>query len=177
MATVLPTLISLLLLAAHTLRLGSTGATLFWLIAAVLAASPVAWKNLALAGLLGFGAWLWTDVALSLIEQRMAFGLPWVRLAAIMTIVTLLCLFAMLMNIGRARRQTSPAEVVPAVVFLLTIAGLALARQMTPMDIILADRFLPGAGPVNSATTFRQSVSPAAIDSSLPGCSFPVACK
>ena len=146
MATVIPTGISLLLLAAHALRLGSIGAALFWLIAAVLAASPAAWKNLALAGLLGVGAWLWADIALPLVEQRMAFGLPWMRQAALPVIGTLLCLLALLMNLARARRRTSAAEVAPAAVFLLTIAGLGIARQMTPMDIILADRFLPGAG-------------------------------
>lgn len=146
MATVIFTFISLLLLAAHALRAGGGVTALFWLGAAALAASPLPWKHLALAGLFGFGAWLWSDVTLALIEQRLAFGLPWMRLAAILAMVTLLCLAATLTNLARARRRTSAAEVVPAVVFLLTIAGLAAAREMSPLDIILADRFLPGAG-------------------------------
>jgi polyferredoxin len=35
---------------------------------------------------------------------------------------------------------------VQALAFLLTIAGLTLARQKTPLDIILVDRFFPGGG-------------------------------
>jgi polyferredoxin len=146
MITTLLTIPSLLFLAAHALRLGSSGGAIFWLIAAGLAVSRVPWKSGAMAGLLGFGAWLWGDITLTLIEQRIALDLPWQRLAAILGTVALLSLVAAVMNCRRANRETYPWSVVQAFTFLLTIAGLTLARQKTPLDIILVDRFFPGGG-------------------------------
>jgi ferredoxin len=146
MITTLLTIPSLLFLAAHALRLGSSGGAIFWLIAAGLALSPLPWKSWAMAGLLSFGAWLWGDITLTLIEQRIALDLPWQRLAAILGTVALLCLAAVVMNCRRANRQIHPESMVQALAFLLTIAGLTLARQKTPLDIILVDRFFPGGG-------------------------------
>jgi hypothetical protein len=146
MTTTILTIISLLFLAAHALRLGSPGGVLFWLIAGVLALSPAPWKSWVLAGLLGFGAWLWGDIALDLARQRMALGLPWLRLVVILGAVTLFCLFGCLMNCCKARRHAEPGNVVQASAFLLSTAGLALARQNTSLDILLFDRFFPGGG-------------------------------
>jgi hypothetical protein len=146
MITTLLTIPSLLFLAAHSLRLGSSGGAFFWLIAVGLALSPVPWKSWALAGLLGFGTWLWGDITLTLIEQRMALDLPWMRLAAILGTVSLLCLAAMLMNCRRAYRGEYPGSMIQALTFLLTVSGLTIARQKTPLDIILVDRFFSSGG-------------------------------
>jgi polyferredoxin len=146
MITTLLTLPSLFFLAAHALRSGSPGGAMFWLLAASLTFSPLPWKSWGLAGLLGFGAWLWADVALALVQQRAALGLPWLRLAAILGSASLLSLAAALMNWRQARCQGRPGSLVQGLTFLLTVAGLAVARQKAAFDIILLDRFFPGGG-------------------------------
>ncbi|MDK9708452.1 MAG: 4Fe-4S binding protein [Desulforhopalus sp.] len=146
MLTTILTLPSILFLAAHAYRVGSPGGAIFWLIAALLAVAPLSWKSLALAGLLAFGSWLWGDITLSLIQQRMALGLPWLRLAAILGLVSLVCLSAALMNVLRARRTGQTDDLVQGLAFLLTLAGLAIAKHKTSLDIILLDRFFPSGG-------------------------------
>lgn len=140
------TLPSLLLLAAYALRIGSIGGSLFWLMTAGLALAPLPWKSWALAGLLGFGVWQWGDITYALITQRLTLDLPWLRLAAILGTVAVLCLVALLTNCRMALRNTGLTGTAQALAFLLTVAGLALARQKTSFDIILADRFFPGGG-------------------------------
>ena len=146
MITTILTLTTLLFLAAHALRTGSPGGAMFWLIAVLLAILPGAWKSWGLAGLLGFGTWFWADITSTLVQQRIALGQPWLRLAAILGSVALLCLAAALMNWRRARCQNRPGSLVQGLAFLLTISGLAVARQKAPFDIILFDRFFPGGG-------------------------------
>lgn len=146
MMTTILTLPSILFLAAHAYRVGSPGGAIFWLTAALLAVMPLPWKSLALAGLLGFGSWLWGDITLSLVQQRMALGLPWLRLATILGVVTLVCLGATLMNLLRARRNGQTSDLVQGLAFLLTVSGLAIAKQKASFDIILLDRFFPSGG-------------------------------
>lgn len=146
MSTTIFTLPSILFLAAHALRMSSSGGVVFWLIAGFLAVSPVPWKNWALSGLLAFGTWLWGDITLALVQQRMALGLPWMRLAAILAAVTLLCLTAAVMNGRRAYCKNRTGSLMQGLAFLLSVAGLAIARQKTSLDIILLDRFYPGGG-------------------------------
>lgn len=146
MITTILTIPALLFLAAHAFRMGSLGGAIFWLMAIFLAIAPVPWKSWALAGLMGFGAGLWGDITHTLVQHRIGSGLPWVRLAVILGTVTLLCLAATLMNWRRARRDGSPGSLIQALAFLLTIAGLAIVRQKTLLDILLLDRFLPGGG-------------------------------
>jgi ferredoxin len=140
------TVIALLLLAAHALRTGEIGGVCFWLLGIGLVVSPWFWKHPALAGLLGFGALLWAGVTVDLAQQRLALGLPWLRLALILGSVTLVCLVAAGWNLRRALQPTSVDSLAPGGAFLLTVTGLSLARQMSPLDILLVDRFLPGSG-------------------------------
>ncbi len=137
---------SLFLLAAHAFRAGSPGGAIFWLTAGVLVVAPLPWKSWALAGLLGFGTWLWADIIFTLVQQRMALDLPWFRLAAILGIVAAVCLAAALMNCRRACCNFRSGSLVQGLAFLLTIAGLSIARQKTSLDILLLDRFLPTGG-------------------------------
>jgi NAD-dependent dihydropyrimidine dehydrogenase PreA subunit len=146
MSSTILTLPSILFLAAHALRMNSSGGAVFWLIAGFLAVSPVPWKNWALAGLLAFGTWLWGDITLTLVQQRLALGLPWMRLTAILAAVTLLCLTAAVMNGHRAYCNNRTGSLMQGLAFLLSVAGLAMTRQKTSLDIILLDRFFPGGG-------------------------------
>jgi hypothetical protein len=146
MTTTILTIPSLLLLCAHAFRVGSPGGGFFWLIAGILAVVPLSWKSLALAGLLGFGTWSWGDIAFTLVQQRITLGLPWLRLAAILGAVIALCLAAALMNCRRACRNSQPHNLVQGLAFLLTVAGLSIARQKTSLGILLLDRFFPSGG-------------------------------
>ncbi|MBU1568723.1 MAG: 4Fe-4S binding protein [Proteobacteria bacterium] len=146
MVTIVLTIPSLLFLVAHASRASSPGGAFFWLAAGILAISPLPWKSWALAGLLGFGTWLWSDITLSLVQHRMALDLPWLRLAAILGAVIAVCLAAALMNFGRACGNSRSGSLVQGLAFLFTVAGLAIARQKTSLDILLLDRFFPSAG-------------------------------
>ncbi len=146
MITSFLTILSLILLAAHAFRQGGTGGALFWLLACVLAIAPLRWKNWGMVGLLGFGVLIWGDVSLTLVQQRLASGLAWQRLAAILGGVILLTLAAALLNFRRACRLREPGSLVQGVTFLLVVAGLVMARQKTSLDIILLDRFFPSGG-------------------------------
>ena len=141
-----PTILSLLLLAAHNLRLASYGGVLFWLMAGVLALSPLPWKHWALAGLLAFGGWLWGDIAVSLTGDRMAGGLPWLRLASILGLVGVLTLSAVVANVHRACRHYRTDSLAQGLAFLLTVAGLAVARERSSFEILLLDRFFSSGG-------------------------------
>jgi ferredoxin len=145
LATIL-TVPSLLVLAAHSLRLGSIGGVIFWLGVIILTFAPLSWKNWALAGLLAFGAWLYADITLGLIGLRLELDLPWLRLLILLSGVILLHLAAAVVHWRRALRDSTSTDLLQALAFLLTVAGLALARQQTAIDIILTDRFIPGSG-------------------------------
>ncbi|MCB2216257.1 4Fe-4S binding protein [Desulfofustis glycolicus] len=140
------TVISLLLLGAHALRTGDINDACFWLLGIGLAVSPWPWTYSALAGLLGFGTFLWVGITVELAQQRLALGLPWLRLAIILGSVTLICFVAGGWNLRRAMQLKSADNLAPGGAFLLTVGGLSLARQMSSLDILLVDRFLPGGG-------------------------------
>ena len=146
MIKIILTIPSLLFLAAHSFQVGSPGGALFWLIASVLAVAPLPWKSWALAGLLIFGCWLWGDITLTLVQQRMAHSLPWLRLAAILGVVIAGCLVAALIHFRSACRDFQPGSLVQGLAFLLTVAGLSIAKQKASLDIILLDRFFPTGG-------------------------------
>jgi ferredoxin len=97
-------------------------------------------------GLLGFGASQYTDVAVSLIVQRLELGLPWLRLSMILGGVILLHLAAAFVHWRKALVDSTSTDVYQALTFLLTTSGLTLVRQQTAIDSILADRFLSGSG-------------------------------
>lgn len=140
------TFLSLLFLAAHGLRLGSSGSVLFWLIAAGLIFTPFLWKNWVLAALLAFGAVLWTDIAMGLVQQRMSLGLPWARLAVILGVVILVSLASSLMNILRASKGDRIKTFPMAAACLITIGALVFIRHKVSLAILLPDRFFIDGG-------------------------------
>jgi ferredoxin len=146
MLTTLLTALSFLFLAAHGLRTGSNGVTLFWLAAAALSFAPWRWKHLVLACLLVFGTWLWADIALRLVQVRLAHGLPYHRLAAIIGAVSLCTLFAAGLQFRAGWQRRESDSVAQAMVFLLAVGGLSIARQKASLPILLADRFFVDGG-------------------------------
>jgi uncharacterized membrane protein YqjE len=81
--------LALLMLGAHFLRFGQLALVALCLLLLVPLFLPRRWAQLLVSAALALGAvvWLWTlaeDV-----QQRLAFGMPWLRLAAILGAVTL----------------------------------------------------------------------------------------
>lgn len=139
-----------LLLAAHALRRGDWGLCL------VLAALPLAlvtrqgWTRLAAAAVLLLGAAQWASTGVDFIQLRLAFGEPWLRLALILAAVCGLTLASSLWLLGAGAQRLFPGqrerERPQATAFALTAGLLALARSTASVPVLLADRFLPGAG-------------------------------
>jgi len=139
-----------LLLAAHALRRGDWGLCL------ALAALPVAlltrqgWARLAVAVALLLGAAQWASAGMDFVQLRLGFGEPWLRLALILAAVCGVTLASGLWLLGPQARalfaRQREAELPQAAAFLLTAGLLALAQSKASVPVLLADRFLPGAG-------------------------------
>lgn len=148
----LPAVLACLLVAAHALRSGDMG-----LFAALLGVTSLLFSRRAFVRLIAIpllcgAALFWAHTALELSAMRRAFGEPWLRLALILGGVSAF-------NLGAALVMTLPAAVrrfsrgpdaagLQAAAFLLTAGILVPARAGTAIPILLADRFLPGTGPL-----------------------------
>jgi polyferredoxin len=138
------------LLAAHALRRGD------WSLCAALAALPLALltrrgaARLVSAAVLVVGAGLWAGAGVDFVQQRLAFGEPWLRLACIMAGVLAASLAGGLWLLGRGAQGLFPrgreVELPQAGAFLLTVGLLAVARIKASVPVLLADRFVPGSG-------------------------------
>ena len=137
--------------AAHFLRFGT-----IWDALPVIILAPAVWFPrllprpllvLAAAG----GVALWVFQTQSLVAWRMNFGLPWIRLAAILAAVSLAHLAAALLLAGRHGRDifgpVRPRDAAATATAILVAAILFLAREKTPFPLLLGERFLPGSGP------------------------------
>ncbi len=148
-----PCLLSFALLAAHAVRSGDWGMAAAWGVMAGLSCTSLAWARLvAMAALFG-GGLFWASTGVDLVRFRMAFGMDWLRLAAIMAAVTGLAMAAWWRLAGEAGRQRhhlgTDTAWPRAVAFLLAAGLLWLARQRTAsIVLLLSDRFLPGSGPL-----------------------------
>jgi len=139
-----------LLLAAHALRRGD------WSLCAALAALPLTLltrrgaARLAAAGVLVLGAAQWATVGLDFVQQRLAFGEPWLRLALILGVVCLASLLAGLWLLGQKAQalfaRAREAQWAQAGVFALVAGLLVLARAKASVPVLLVDRFWPGSG-------------------------------
>lgn len=139
-----------LLLAAHALRRGD------WSLCAALAALPLALLSrhgaarLVAAAVLLLGAAQWTSAGAEFVRLRMAFGEPWLRLALIMAAVCGASLAAGLWLLGERARAVfhkgREGEWAQAAAFVLTVGLIAVARGKASVPVLLADRFVPGAG-------------------------------
>lgn len=152
MPTILLTILSLLLLAAHALRMGETGMAVSLVLFSILMGTRRTWVRLACIPVLVWGLIIWSRTGISLMHFRMAADLPWIRLAMIMaavTGVTLVSLLGLIMQPGRGffvRHQ--PDAKARAAVFILTTSLLLGIRHMAAIPLLLADRLLPGIGPL-----------------------------
>lgn len=141
---------AVLLLAAHALRFGDPGLAAALVLFLVPVLSRRGFSRVALAGVLAWGCATWAQAGAGFVALRLAQGLPWLRLALIMTAVLGLTALAagLLLSPGAKAffRRTTGQDTAQGVLFLLTAALLAVARARTPFPVLLADRFLPGSG-------------------------------
>lgn len=151
-----PCLLAFTLLAAHAVRAGDWGMAAAWGVLAGLICTRAAWARLVVLAALFAGGLFWVTVGVDLVRFRMAFGMDWLRLAAIMAAViglTMAAWWRLAGEAGRLRHHRGADAAWPkAVAFLLAAGLLWLARWRTAtLVLLLSDRFLPGSGPLQIA--------------------------
>lgn len=142
--------LALMLLGAHALRQGDNGLTAAFVLLTGLMFTRQAWVRLVAIAALMWGGYIWADATVNFISFRQAFGFPWQRLAVIMCGVVLFDLLALWVLVNQTCRdyfykkmdQATPR----AIIYVLAITGLAIARAKVPFPVLLADRYLPGWG-------------------------------
>lgn len=148
--TLVPVVLVFLALAAHFFRAGDTGLTLLWAALPLLIAVPRRWAARSLQVLLGVGAVIWVRTGVLMLQARLAQGLPWGRMVAIMAVVAALTAgAATLFQSGRARARfrTTGVPTAPSVVTFLLVLGLfAIIQLKVPRTLLLAERFAVGTG-------------------------------
>jgi len=143
-------ILALLLLGAHALRQGDFGQAAAFALMVGLVFTRQAWVRLVAIAALIWGGYIWADATVDFISFRQTFDLPWQRLAIIMTGVIVFDALALLVLVGNTAREffcKNNEQAVPrAAIFILAVAGLALARFKVPFPVLLEDRYFPGWG-------------------------------
>ncbi|MUM78419.1 4Fe-4S binding protein [Pseudodesulfovibrio sp. F-1] len=140
---------ALLLLAAHSLRLGDIGMVAALIVLIGLMLFRRGWVRIVLMAALAWGAFVWAETTLNLVGFRQAMGAPWMRLLAIMVgvvVIDLLALLAVAAEPGRRFFHQGDNALARAAVFLLSVVALAMIRSKVPFPILLADRYFPAWG-------------------------------
>lgn len=141
---------AMLLLGAHSLRQGDLGLAASFVVLSGLLFTRQAWVRLAVAAALLWGGYVWADTTVDFISIREALNMPWKRLAFIMAGVIIFDGLALAIMLGNKMERLFSRGVDTAwarvFIFVLTVFGLALARQKVAFPILLADRYLPGWG-------------------------------
>ena len=152
MPITLLTTLSILLLAAHNLRFGETGIAMALLLFTAILWTRRDWLRITSIAVLSWGLFTWTQTLITLMQFRLAADLPWVRLALIMGTVmgiTALCMFGLTTQKTRAFFKNDQIHARPqAITALLTAGLLFFICEKASMTMLLADRFIPGSGPV-----------------------------
>ena len=132
------------------MRGGDFASLAIWLMLPLFFIKRDAWMRPVLSIALLTGSLNWIMTGLSIINVRIASGGPWTRLAAIMVLVSGITALSAVMLMGRKAKVhfSLKGEFAPqqSLVFMITFIALELMRTNLPIQIILADRFLPGTG-------------------------------
>ena len=107
---IVPLILAALLLAAHFLRGGDWILVLASLLAPLLLLVRKRWSLTALQMLTCIGSGVWVYTGIGLVEQRLAAGAPWERLALIMGAVSAFTLWAALLLNSETIRQRFESE-------------------------------------------------------------------
>jgi len=101
----LPAILSLLLLAAHCMRLGMAALMALPLAMILLLAWPRPWVARSSQGVLVLGALEWIRAAIVYVSARQDLDMPWGRLAVILGAVSLFTLLSALLFQTRSLRR------------------------------------------------------------------------
>lgn len=106
---ILPAQLALLLLAALFMRLGFPLIMIFPLLMMLMAALLVTWSEVraVMAGVMGFASLIWGFMTYLRVQERLAYGEPWSRLAGILLGVTLFTAWSGWL-VWRSRRSEDP---------------------------------------------------------------------
>ena len=109
-----------------------------------------AWIPVILSAMLFASTAIWVHTLYTIVAARMEAGADWLRLSLILASVALLNLISAMTSISlrRSDRYTPGKDNAPvsAAAFMITVVILATSRFMSPVPVLLADRFLPGSG-------------------------------
>ncbi len=146
------TSLSMLLMAAHSLRFEETGMSVALLLFSAFLWTRREWLRIASFPVLFWGLVTWTRTLVTLLQFRMAAELPWIRLSLIMGAVmalTTLCIFGLNSSKTRAFFIRDRIHALPrALVFVFSAGLLFFIRGTSSLTLLLADRFIPGSGPL-----------------------------
>ena len=147
-----PTLMAVLaalLAAAHFSRADAWGLMVVRLAAPLLLALPGRWPVHLLQALLLSAAAEWVRTVARLAAGRVASGEPWLRLAAILAAVAAVTLIAAWLQTRTVRRRPAEApggEGVAVAASAIAAVTLGVAHGVVRPPILLAERFIAGAG-------------------------------
>ncbi len=142
-------LLSLALLAAHSLRFGDMGMMAFYFGLMGLYFTRQAALRWVVAAVLLHGAWVWTSASIDMVLFRQYAGQPWIRLAMIMGGVIFVTLLSGVLTAWKGCtffERDKERGAYQAALFLLTVTLLFITRAKVPFPILLVDRYLPGWG-------------------------------
>lgn len=146
----LPVLLSALLIAAHFFRSGNIGLAVVSISAPFMLLINRRWVMHVISGMLLLGAMVWIETTFAFIHIRQALGMPWVRLGAILGLVTVLTASSGL--VFRKKKITDiytgamETAVPPSAAFFLTGFILTMAHIKVSLPLLLLERFIPGGG-------------------------------
>ncbi len=142
--------LAFLILAAHFSRANLTGLAMVCLVMPFLLFYRKRWAVVVTGILLVLGAVVWGVTGYQLAMMRIRFGLPHVRLVAIIGGVVLFTLFSAWVLLRRKSRERYPDDLpsagISTWVFFLTAITLSMIQLKVPLNMLLLNRFLPGFG-------------------------------
>ncbi len=142
--------LSYLILAAHSLRTGNIGFVALWISLIFILPLKERWVRYVTQGALILASLIWIRTAYLLIQSRLLWGMPWIRLLVIMTLTLAVMLYSLYIfsRSGASERYGKNPEYSKylTAIFFITFILLEFIRTIVPIKLLLADRFLPGMG-------------------------------
>lgn len=150
LARFLPIILSSWLLGAHYLRADNLPLFAACLLAPSLLLYKRRWVIYAISGLLILGALIWIQTAVTFVQIRQAFGMPYGRMILILGAVAAFTLLSGIVFTGKRIKNVYSGSVETAwastAAFFLTGILLAIAHIKVSIPILLLERFIPGGG-------------------------------
>lgn len=139
--------LSLILLAAHYLRSGDISLVFAIIGSITFVFIKRRWSRYISAMILVAGIPVWIMSFSGAIHQRIAAGLPWIRLSVIMGLVILFFIFISFLCFKSVKSiKKRETDLWAGAAVLLTVVLLIIGRWKAPYQMIILDRFIPGSG-------------------------------